>query len=326
MSTSLITCPKILKIARAGQTVLITGRTGTGKSHLAKEMHEAHAHASGRTGKFVAINLATLSENLIESELFGHEKGAFSGAFSKRMGKLETANGGTAFLDEIGELPLHLQTKLLEALNSRVISPVGSNREVELNVRVIAATNRDLSDLVKRGQFREDLFYRLNVFHLELKGLISDPQRIPTLARAFAFEAGKRQGKKILGLSPEFVSALRKHRWPGNIRELKNCIDYAVAMTEDGMLRENSLPPSIGSIDLPAPESVLPCFPTNYREARECFEKVYLREVLRRFEGKINQTAKESGLSKVTLIEKIRRLEIDVNRIKYHTYIAQETR
>lgn len=317
---------RLRKVAVSGQTVLITGKTGTGKSHLARELHEAHARASGRSGRFVAINLATLSENLIESELFGHEKGAFSGAISKRTGKLESAHGGTAFLDEIGELTPRLQTKLLEALNSQVITPVGSNREVQLDIRVIAATNRDLRRMVAAGEFREDLYFRLNVFHVELSGLASEPERIAQLAARFAGEAARRQARPYLGMEPDFLSALRRHHWPGNVRELKNCIEFALAMSEDGRLTAGCLPEFVQETRLRAAEAALESFPTDYREAKCSFERVYLREVLRRCEGRINRTAKESGLSKVTLIEKIRRYEIDVNRIKLAALAAQEAR
>jgi DNA-binding NtrC family response regulator len=321
----MITPTQLRKVAAAGQTVLITGRTGTGKTHLARQMHEIHARASGRTGRFVAINLATLSENLIESELFGHEKGAFSGADTRRIGKLEAANGGTAFLDEIGELPLRLQSKLLEALNSHVISPVGSNREIQLDIRVIAATNRDLRRMVIEGGFREDLYFRLNIFHLELEGLSSTPERITTLAARFAAEAAARQAKPYQGMDPAFLTALKRHRWPGNVRELRNCLDYALAMSEDGMLTEACLP---GFVRDPEPETLRPAamqaFPTDYRQAKGTFERAYLREVLRRCQGGINRTAKESGLSKMTLIEKIRRYEIDVNRIKLAALPAKE--
>ena len=317
---------RLRKVAVSGQTVLITGKTGTGKTHLARELHEAHARATGRTGRFVAINLATLSENLIESELFGHEKGAFSGADSKRIGKLESAHGGTAFLDEIGELSPRLQTKLLEALNSQVISPVGSNREVQLDLRVIAATNRDLRRMVAAGEFREDLYFRLNVFHVELAGLATEPERIPQLAARFAGEASRRQARPYLGMDPPFLSALRRHNWPGNVRELKNCIDFAVAMSEDGRLTEACLPPFVLDTGPRAAEAAMEAFPTDYREAKSSFERVYLRQVLRRCEGRINRTAKESGLSKVTLIEKIRRYDIDVNRIKLAGLPAKEIR
>lgn len=314
--------PRLRKLAGTSHTVLITGRTGTGKSHLAREIHNASPR---RAGRFVAINLATLSENLIESELFGHEKGAFSGADMKRTGKLESAGGGTAFLDEIGELPLRLQTKLLEALNSHTISPVGSNREIQLNIRVVAATNRDLRKMVATGEFREDLYFRLNTFQVELPSLGAEPDRVASLAARFAAESAEKQGKHYGGMSPSFLDELKRYHWPGNVRELKNAMEYSVAMNEGGSLLPEDLPSYLLQDDSSPPDSPSILYPTDYREAKSSFEKSYLSEILKRFEGRINHTARESGLSKVTLIEKIRRYEIDIKRIKYGAHVAQET-
>jgi transcriptional regulator with PAS, ATPase and Fis domain len=309
------------KMAETDGTILITGRTGTGKSHLAQEIHRASPR---RAGKFVAINLATLSENIIESELFGHERGAFSGADSRRVGKLECANGGTVFLDEIGELPTRLQTKLLEALNSHVISPVGSNREIQLNVRIITATNRDLATMVRARQFREDLFYRINTFQVQLPDLHTDGSRVLNLAESFVVQAAQRQNRPVPIMGAEFRRELLRCRWPGNVRELKNAMEYAVAMNVGDALTPACLPATA-----PPEENQLaafPTFPTDYREAKTYFEKSYLQEILLRFEGRINLTAKRTGLSKVTLIDKIRRYEIDIPTIKYQAHVAQESR
>jgi DNA-binding NtrC family response regulator len=309
------------KMAMSPHTILITGRTGTGKSHLAKQIHEASPR---REGRFVNINLATLSENLIESELFGHEKGAFSGADTKRVGKLESANGGTAFLDEIGELPPRLQTKLLEALNSHVICPVGSNREVALNIRVVAATNRDLRKMVASGTFREDLYFRVNTFQLELPELASVPERIPAYAAEFAAAAADRQGRSLPTISPALLNELRRYPWPGNVRELKNCLEFAVAMSPTTNLDADCLPPYLKTAEAHriAPETNS-AYPNDYREAKSHFERSYLQAILTRFEGRINLTARETGLSKVTLIEKIRRYEIDVKKIKFGAYARE---
>ncbi|MGZ3711953.1 MAG: sigma 54-interacting transcriptional regulator, partial [Bdellovibrionota bacterium] len=218
---------QIKKFAATGHTILITGRTGTGKSYLAKQIHDWSPRQNAR---FVCVNLATLSENLIESELFGHEKGAFSGADSKRIGKLESGNGGTIFLDEIGELPPRLQTKLLEALNSQTITPVGSNREIRLDIRIVAATNQDLISLVREGGFREDLYFRLNTFEIGLPELRADPRRITQLASAFLASAAHRSEVLPPAVSGDFLAILESYTWPGNVRELKNCMDYALAM------------------------------------------------------------------------------------------------
>jgi two-component system response regulator HydG len=310
----------IQKLARTDNTLLITGRTGTGKSHLAREIHELSRRKSG---KFVAINLATLSENIIESELFGHERGSFSGADCKRVGKLELANGGTVFLDEIGELPPRLQTKLLEALNSHTISPVGSNRELYLDVRIITATNKDLAAMVRENKFREDLFFRVNTFQIHLQDLAAEPWRVLPLAESFAQSSSRRQNRPYQGMDESFRSDVQSYSWPGNIRELKNAVDFAVALSPDGLLTSSCLPPLLKRGQAPGhKENPGYHFPSDYREAKSAFERTYLTEVLSRFEGKINLTAKRSGLSKVTLIDKIRRYDIDIPTIKYKAHQA----
>lgn len=301
------------KIAKTNSTVLILGKTGCGKSHLAKEIHEMSPR---RNERFVSVNLATLSPNIIESELFGHEKGSFSGADSKRIGKLEWANKGTVFLDEIGELPLHLQSKLLEALNSRTIIPVGSNREIQLDIRIIAATNRSLSKMVDEGTFRQDLYFRINSCLISLPDLKGDRHKIELLAKRFAEENAKANGLSTWAFGEGFLQKLFEHSWPGNVRELRNTIEYCFALTNDGLIEVEHLP-FLDDCATILEEMKQYHFPSNYRIAKETFEKNYLLQVLSRFEGKINKTAKESGLSKVTLIEKIRKYEINIPEIKY---------
>ena len=312
---------RLPKIAATNHTVLITGRTGTGKSHLAREIHEMSPR---RERRFAAVNLATLAENLIESELFGHEKGAFSGADSRRVGKLENADQGTVFLDEIGELPPRLQTKLLEALNSRIISPVGSNREIRLDVRIVAATNRNLREMVAKGEFREDLYFRLNTFEISLPSLCAEPARLLQLAREFALAAASQLGRACPIFGPDFLREIEGYSWPGNVRELKNAMEYAVAMGNENQLSAADLPAQVkagAKVSAPA-VGAAGDLPTDYREAKSFFERLYLEEILRRFDGRINLTAKRTGLSKVTLIDKIRRYEIDVPAIKYRAHLA----
>ncbi len=280
----------------------------------------ANSNTTIRRGeRFVAVNLATLSENLIESELFGHERGSFSGADSKRIGKLEWANKGTVFLDEIGELPIHIQAKLLEALNSRIVIPVGSNREIQLDIRIIAATNRPLDQMVAEGKFRQDLYYRIKGFQIHLPKLQGNNEKIEGLARTFAHECAQNRNQTCWKFGEGFMACLLAHSWPGNVRELRNTIEYAFALCSDGILLPEHLPPLHSSSSDPMVENYL--FPSNYRSAKESFERKYLEHILRRFEGKINLTAKESGLSKVTLIEKIRKYEINIPEIKYQSHL-----
>lgn len=317
---------EIEKIAATDHTILITGRTGTGKSHLAQEIHNKSPR---REQKFVSVNLATLSETLIESELFGHEKGSFSGADAKRIGKLESANGGTIFLDEIGELTPKLQTKLLDALNNQVISPVGSNREIKLDIRIITATNRDLESMIQKGEFREDLFYRINTFQVHLDDLKNSSDRIIQMAKQFIAKASSDQNIPIQKIDETFLSFLKQHNWPGNIRELKNVTEFAVAMSEGGEVNLSSLPPYLRgeSSKMHRLSSSLEFkFPMDYREAKSQFEKSYLQEVLLLNSGLINLTARKSGMSKVTLIDKIRRYEIDVATIRYQSHLRQKTK
>lgn len=311
----------IEKMSRSNHTILLTGRTGTGKSHMARDIHNLSPRADR---VYVAVNLATLNENLIESELFGHEKGAFSGADCKRIGKLEMANGGTVFLDEIGELTPRLQTKLLDALNHKAICAVGSNREIKLDVRIIAATNRDLEKMVSSGSFREDLFYRLNTFQVHLPDLIANPDRLICFAKDFVLQACAEQGLLEKKLSECFLAAVRLYTWPGNVRELKNAIDFAVAISSDLSINAAQLPPyiqqriSIASTNCVQKTDVE--FPVEFSHAKEQFERSYLMAMLKYFDGRVNLTARKTKISKVTLIDKIRRYEINLEAIKYENY------
>jgi len=225
---------KVEHVAPTDTTVLILGETGTGKELIARALH----HAGLRNDRpLVKVNCAALPTNLIESELFGHEKGAFTGATAKRLGRFELAHGATVFLDEIGELPIDLQVKLLRVLQEAEFERLGSSRTITVDVRVIAATNRDLEQEVQAGRFRRDLYYRLNVYPLSVPPLRERSDDIPLLVQAFARAFGKKLGKRIEKISPNTMTALQQYAWPGNIRELQNVIERAVITTQDTVLR-----------------------------------------------------------------------------------------
>ncbi len=225
-------------VAESRSTVLITGESGTGKELIAKSIH-AMSNRSG--GPFIKINCAALPEGLIESELFGHEKGAFTGAMKTRSGKFELANGGTLLLDEIGEMPLMVQAKLLRVLQEREVDKVGSDAPVSVDVRIIATTNRDLLEDSENGKFREDLFYRLNVFHFTLPPLRERKEDIPALADHFITKYNDENGFSVDGLNDDASAALIGHSWPGNIRELENTIERAVVLTRAGDIEPSKL-------------------------------------------------------------------------------------
>lgn len=234
------------RVAGYPTTVLITGESGTGKEALARAIHRASPRVEQ---PFVAVNCGAIPENLLESELFGHEKGAFTGAERARAGLFEEANGGTLFLDEIGELPLALQVKLLRALQERTIRPVGGSQEREIDVRVLAATARDLDAEVEAGRFREDLFYRINVIHLELPPLRTRPEDVLALADHFLVRHGYRLGIKPTPLPPEVVTLLARYSWPGNVRELENVIERGLVLS-GGRLQVDHLPPHVRNANL----------------------------------------------------------------------------
>ena len=224
---------KVEQVARTDSTVLVTGETGTGKELVARAIHRQSARADR---PLVVVNCSAISAGLVESELFGHVRGAFTGALERRTGRFELADRGTIFLDEIGELPLDTQVKLLRVLQERTFEPVGSNRTVHVDVRVIAATNRDLADAVKTGGFRADLFYRLNVFPLAVPPLRERRDDIALLATYFLVGFARRFGKRIDGIAPATLDRLTAYGWPGNVRELGNVIERAVVLSRDGML------------------------------------------------------------------------------------------
>ncbi len=227
------------QIAPARATVLITGESGTGKGELARAIHAKGPRA---TKAFVALHCAALAETLLESELFGHEKGSFTGADRRRVGRFEQANGGTLFLDEIGDIPLSIQVKLLRVLQERTFERVGGNEPVKVDVRLIAATNKDLSAEVEAGRFREDLYYRLNVVHVAMPPLRVRENDVLTLARHFLDRFSKENEKPLEGFSDRAQAKLLAHRWPGNVRELENAIERATVLAEGSVIDEDDLP------------------------------------------------------------------------------------
>ncbi len=231
------------KVGPSDATVMINGESGTGKELVAHAIHQTSRRAAG---PFVAVNCAALTESLLESELFGHEKGAFTGASQQKRGRFELADGGSLFLDEVGELSLNCQTKFLRVLEESRFERVGGGRPVVVDVRVIAATNRELSKLVEEGRFRADLFYRLQVIQVELPPLRERMDDVPLLVQHFIQRYGSKIGRRIEGVTPEALEALMQHPWPGNIRELKNAVERALVLGEGPFLRLDDLPPSLG--------------------------------------------------------------------------------
>ncbi len=310
---------KLFKITCESDTiVLITGNTGTGKSSLARKIHE---HSSRRARPFIAVNLATLHEGTLESELFGHEKGSFTGADQKRVGKLELAQGGTVFLDEIGELSPRLQARLLEFLQTQVISPVGSNREVHLNVRIIAATHKNLQSAVKKGEFREDLFHRLRVISIPLASLCERHEEFDEIVHSCLQDICSKMGRSILSLSPGVAEKFETYDWPGNIRELRNVLEYAVLSSESAQIVLGDLPQwlilnrsnliqdqlMINSSVLGVAETTLTL---NFQDSLARFEKEYLQRALGKYGGRVNRTARAIGINKTTLIRRMRAYQI----------------
>jgi len=246
-------------IAPVNSTVLITGESGTGKELAARAIH----HLSPRRARpFIAVNCGAIPESLLESELFGHEKGAFTGATSRRKGMFELADGGSLLLDEIAEMPLHLQTRLLRVLEARRFMRVGGDVEIQVDVRVIAATNSDLRDAVRHGRFRRDLYYRLNVLHLELPALRHRKPDIPILVRRFVREVSEAHEREFKGLAPEAMQLLLEYDWPGNVRELRNLVESMVVLAPGSVIRAEDIPPEIrsgtGRSMLPMPSIVPP--------------------------------------------------------------------
>ena len=290
------------RAAASGSTVLLRGESGTGKELAARALHKG----SPRAGKpFVAVNCATLSETLLESELFGHERGAFTGAVARKIGKAEAADGGTLFLDEVGEIPLPLQAKLLRFLQERELERLGGTQAIRVDVRVVAATNRDLERAIREGSFREDLFYRLNVITLHLPPLRERREDIPLLASHFAALTSHRLGRPVAGFTPEARACLLRYDWPGNVRELSNAVERALVLGEGGLIRPEDLPETVLE-SAPASEIRLGQF---YELVQETKKRLILSAVAET-EGNITRAAARLGLQPTYLHRLIRNLDL----------------
>lgn len=309
------------KLARVDTSVLIRGESGTGKELVAKAIH---LNGPRKDERFVAINCSAIPESLIESEFFGHEKGAFTGADGRKIGKFQYADGGTLFLDEIGDISPALQVKLLRALQEQRFTPVGANREVEVNVRIVAATNRNLEEMIKKGEFREDLFYRLNVLPLFLPPLRERKEDVMSLVEHFLQKFNATYGSKIQGVQEDAQELLMKYNWPGNIRELENVIEHAFVIESGSRISVASLPDSIRGLSRVGKSAVAAdnaarggdegkedlSFAINlqnldFQSQKEEFEKHFIISALKVFNGRINQTALHANIPKKTLLRKL---------------------
>lgn len=295
--------------AASDVSVLITGETGTGKDLCARTIHER----SRRAGRpFVVVNCAAIPETLLESELFGHEKGAFTGALQRRTGRFEAADGGTLFLDEVGDLSPASQAKVLRAIETMAFEPVGSNRSVRVDVRIVAATNRDLAAGIASGVFRKDLFYRLNVLDLHTPPLRTCRSDLPSVAARYLSEIAVRQGRPVPDLDPAVLAALGSHDWPGNVRELIHALERAVALSRGGPIGMQHLPPDIAASSgeaAPVPETgsrggTLPPL----GEAVGQFERQYIQRALEQTGGHKGRAAALLGISRKSLWERLREM------------------
>ncbi len=289
------------KIAPTDATVLITGENGTGKDVLAGEIHRMSDRA---LRPMVCVDAGALTETLFESELFGHVKGAFTDAHNDHTGKFEQADGGTLFLDEIGNIPLHLQAKLLRAIQNRTITRVGDTKAIPIDIRLICATNKNLEAMVRNGEFREDLYYRINTMHLHLPALRQRPDEVIPLAEMFIGKYTEKYRRNVDGLSPDAEEKLKGHRWSGNIRELQNCIEKAVILSEGYMLTGNDiqLAPSGGEEQEKMEMSG--------EETLEMAEEKAIRAAMNRFGGNLSMVAKSLDISRPTLYAKLKKYNI----------------
>lgn len=289
------------KISSSNATVLITGESGTGKEVVAREIAE---HSLVSEGPFVAINIGGVPENLLESELFGYEKGAFTGAVQRKLGMFELASGGTLFLDEIGDMPQALQVKILRVLQDRKITRLGGTTPIPINARIIAATNKDLEDMVGKGTFREDLFYRLNVVRITLPPLRERREDIPLLSAAIIKKFNRNMASKVTGFTPEALELLKNHSFFGNVRELENVLERAIIFCDGNLIKVDDLDLR-GSVSRPGTEVNTETEDEGTGQSLREMEKNAILRALRRWEGNRTRASEELGISRRTLITKI---------------------
>jgi DNA-binding NtrC family response regulator len=319
------------RAARSSIPILITGESGVGKEVIARAVHGS----SERAGKpFVAVNCGAIPENLVESILFGHEKGSFTGATDKHLGKFQEANGGTLFLDEVGELPLDMQVKLLRALQESEIDPVGAKRSIKVDVRIVSATNRDLSNAVAEGRFREDLFYRLNVFPIEAPALRERKDDIAALVDCFVRRFNVEEGKSVVGASPETLACLADYDWPGNVRQLENAVYRAIVLADAPYLQPHDFP-AISGVAAPPPDAWVsaPAAPAPPQPAAaapggqaspvaildgrghlrtlEDVERDMIQLAIEVYAGHMSEVARRLGIGRSTLYRKVREQGLD---------------
>lgn len=303
----------IYKLCKVDTTVMIRGENGTGKELVARAIH---FNSPRKNGGFIAINCGAIPDNLIESELFGHEKGAFTGAVERKIGKFQAANNGTLFLDEIAELKPEMQVKLLRVLQTKKFTPIGSNREMKVDTRIIAATNRNLEKMMEESTFREDLFYRLNVMPIYLPPLRERLDDIEPLAQYFIKNFSKVHGRNLQGLSREALEAFRRYDWPGNIRELENVIERAFILESSNIITLDSIPDEIKEAQNTKETSMEYSGPLDYDAFKEEMEKEFIVNALKANGGRINQTVAQANIPKNTLLRKIRKYGINVSDLK----------
>jgi two-component system response regulator GlrR len=294
------------QVAGGDAAILITGASGTGKELLARAIHRASRR---KNGAFVAVNCGAIPEPLLESELFGHVKGAFTGAHRDHAGLFQAANGGTLFLDEIGDMPLALQVKLLRVLQEKQVRPVGSTQSHPADARVISATHRDVAEAIAAGRFREDLYYRINVVSVHLPALAERREDIPLLAGHFLSLLAARYGKKLTGFAPDSLELLLKADWPGNVRQLYNAVEQCVARASSGII-----PATLAQRAIQNPDAAL----ASFDEARRGFEREYLVRLLRMTEGNVTQAAKLARRNRSEFYSLLRRHLLDPTDFKQH--------